>query len=493
MDIRNILNIIPKEESKNSNTFDGTLESIARVAGVDYKPKVVTFEGYTDDEVRELCHSKDHDCATTVNHPIYGKGKPVYESHAIPDDKGNVEWYDVQFKHGVERKVPAADMEIVTLEEHGAAKPKKKKAKEDAKSKKDSKSKEVKESEVEKTVNEELSEKDKDTEFASWLKKTHNKDVESLKGDEYVKVSKEFQSSKKKEESFKAKFDDMVAEAGKPDFLDLDKDGDKKEPMKKAAKDAKGGKKSGKKEMSDKQKKFFGKKKESVEEAAEVITAEKMPKKKDILMMCSKGMKVNEICKKYPNCDQKKLKEMCEACMSEVKAKKKNESVNEAKDGKMPSKAHVKKMCKDGMTKAEMCKMHPDCDQPKLKAMIDDCKKEMKESVNESVEVIKDPSNMSFVEMLKLVKESGGQQQIDPVDETLWNWAQRVATSKVEESEKAEIFAGMIYERNGGRFEMYDVMDEDGLTEAKKKTEEKKNCGCGQDPCITYGKKDKQK
>ena len=415
MDIRNILNIIPKEESKNSNTFDGTLESIARVAGVDYKPKVVTFEGYTDDEVRELCHSKDHDCATTVNHPIYGKGKPVYESHAIPDDNGNVEWYDVQFKHGVERKVPAADMEIVTLEEHGAAKPKKKKAKEDAKVEKDSKSKEVKESEVEKTVNEELSEKDKDTEFARWLKKTHNKDVESLKGNEYVDASKEFQASKKKEESFRAKFDDMVAEAGKPDFLDLDKDGDKKEPMKKAAKDAKGGKKSGKKEMSDKQKKFFGKKKESVEEAAEVITAEKMPKKKDILMMCSKGMKVNEICKKYPNCDQKKLKEMCEACMSEVKAKKTNESVNE------------------------------------------------------SVEVIKDPSNMSFVEMLKLVKESGGQQQIDPVDETLWNWAQRVATSKVEESNKAEIFAGLIYERNGGRFEMYVVMDEDGLTESKKK------------------------
>ena len=32
MDIRNILNIIPKEELKNQNTFDGTLESIARVA-----------------------------------------------------------------------------------------------------------------------------------------------------------------------------------------------------------------------------------------------------------------------------------------------------------------------------------------------------------------------------------------------------------------------------------------------------------------------------
>lgn len=426
MDFRNLLNKLPREEAKNENTFDGTLESIARAANVDYKPQAVVFEGYTDDEVRELCHSKDHDCATTVIHPLYGKGKPVYESHAIPDDNGNVEWYDVQFKHGVEKKVPAADMEIVTLEEHGAAKPKKKKAKEDAKVEKDSKSKEVKESddEVAKTVNEELSAKDKDTEFASWLKKTHNKDVEGLKGDEYVKVSKEFQASKKKEESFKSKFDDMVAEAGKPDFLDLDKDGNKKEPMKKAAKDAKGGKKSGKKEMSDKQKKFFGKKKESVEEAAEVITAEKLPSKKQVLLMCGKGMKKSEICKKYPNCDQKKLKEMIEACMGEMKESAKNK----------------------------------------------------KGSVNESVEVIKDPSKMSFVEMLKLVKESGGQQQIDPVDETLWNWAQRVATSKVEESNKAEIFAGMIYERNGGRFEMYDVMAEDTLTEASAAT-----CGCGTD------------
>lgn len=54
--------------------------------------------------------------------------------------------------------------------------------------------------------------------------------------------------------------------------------------------------------------------------------------------------------------------------------------VVEAED-KMPSKAHITKMCKDGKTKAEICKMHPDCDQGKLKDMIDDCMKEMKESV----------------------------------------------------------------------------------------------------------------
>ena len=74
--------------------------------------------GYTDDEIKELCHSKDHNCAITVNHPEWGLGKPVYESHAIPDDEGNVEWYDVQFKHGLEKKVPASDMEVIEEAHH---------------------------------------------------------------------------------------------------------------------------------------------------------------------------------------------------------------------------------------------------------------------------------------------------------------------------------------------------------------------------------------
>lgn len=59
----------------------------------------------------------------------------------------------------------------------------------------------------------------------------------------------------------------IYAEGKKPDFLDLDKDGDKKEPMKKAAADKGDDKSSNKKGMSDKQAKYFGKKSESVEEA----------------------------------------------------------------------------------------------------------------------------------------------------------------------------------------------------------------------------------
>ena len=81
--------------------------------------------GYTDEEIRELCHSKDHNCAVTVIHPEWGKGKPVYESHAIPDDEGNVEWYDVQFKHGLEKKVPASDMEVIEESSHMGSKKKK--------------------------------------------------------------------------------------------------------------------------------------------------------------------------------------------------------------------------------------------------------------------------------------------------------------------------------------------------------------------------------
>jgi hypothetical protein len=149
-------------------------------------------------------------------------------------------------------------------------------------------------------------------------------------------------------EAFNEKFSKMV-EAAKPDFLDVDKDGDKKEPMKKAAKEKGGEKKDGKKGMSDKQAKYFGKKNES----------KMMPKGK-------------------------------------------------------------------------------------------------KRPVKESVE-----QKLSFKDMMKLVVESGGQQQIDPLDKELFAWAERVAKTKLGEGMKAEVYAGMVYERMGGVFEMYDVLSED--------------------------------
>jgi len=124
----------------------------------------------------------------------------------------------------------------------------------------------------------------------------------------------------------------------KPDFLDMDKDGDKKEPMKKAIKDKKA-------------------KKESIDEAEE-----KMPSKAEVMKCCKDGMSVAEICKKYPDCDQDKLKKMCKDCKDEMK-----ESVEEgafkkagakgdgsAKFDEMGCKKEMMKLNQSGCAKHEM-------------------------------------------------------------------------------------------------------------------------------------------
>ena len=115
-----------KADAAKSVKKDGSIK--AKVKG-DEKPMKLqagnygeNYEGFTDDEVRALCHSKDHDCATVVEHPIWGLGKPVHGSHAIPTDDGYVEWYDVEFKHGVEKKVMAEDVKVIKNAHHGAEK-----------------------------------------------------------------------------------------------------------------------------------------------------------------------------------------------------------------------------------------------------------------------------------------------------------------------------------------------------------------------------------
>lgn len=174
-------------------------------------------------------------------------------------------------------------------------------------------------------------------------KKGRKRSNEAIDAEEFKGKFAKMVEAKKEEKSKKEK---KMDEASKPDFLDLDKDGNKKEPMKKAAADKGGDKKDGKKGMSAKQEKYFGKKNESVKTSKKVVA--------------------------------------------------------------------------------------------------------------ESVE-----TKLSFKQMVQLVQESGGQQQIDPIDKELFNWANRVAVNKLGEGMKAELYAGLIYERNGGVFEMYDVLSED--------------------------------
>ena len=77
-----------------------------------------------------------------------------------------------------------------------------------------------------------------------------------------------------------------------------------------------------------------------------------------------------------------------------------------------------------------------------------------KKAVKESIE-----PKLTFKQMVTLVQESGGQQQIDAVDTELFAWAQRVASAKYE-GVKQELYAGMVYENMGGEFRMFDVLSE---------------------------------
>ena len=117
-----------KADSAKSVKKDGSIK--AKVKG-DEKPMKMAAEnndGFTDDEIRSLCHSKDHDCAEVIEHPVWGKGKPLHGQHAIPTADGYVEWYDVQFKHGVEKKVMAEDVKVLKMGSHDEEKMPKTKA-----------------------------------------------------------------------------------------------------------------------------------------------------------------------------------------------------------------------------------------------------------------------------------------------------------------------------------------------------------------------------
>jgi hypothetical protein len=84
--------------------------------------------------------------------------------------------------------------------------------------------------------------------------------------------------------------------------------------------------------------------------------------------------------------------------------------ISEAKDNKeqsdkkeCPPMSHVKKMCQDGMSTAEICKMHPDCDQTELKQMVADCKEKMDKAAKELNE-----ADAEFNESIQRMREIAG-------------------------------------------------------------------------------------
>jgi hypothetical protein len=144
-----------------------------------------------------------------------------------------------------------------------------------------------------------------------------------------------------------------------------------------------------------------------------------------------------------------------EKFMNMVKGKKEKKSDKKEESVKEAAKPDFLDMDKDGDKKEPMKKAVADKKKGAVKKESTMMPKGKKRPVKESVE-----TKLTFKDMVKLVQESGGQQQIDAVDQELFAWAQRVAKSKFQESTKAELYAGLVYERMGGVFEMYDVLAE---------------------------------
>ena len=300
------------------------------------------------------------------------------------------------------------------------------------------------------------------------------------------------------------------AKKAKPDFLDVDKDGDKKEPMKKALKDKevkeemevgqskktagggtvtktatgiihKGKKYGGEEEKSDDDedehpadKKAKKAKKESIDteqfkakfaKMVEAKTQQIDPEVKSNLHKAHKAQydyqhtgsadaakTAKHYAKKAKDAAAKQGREVYET--ESVADKKKGavgKKVEEGKDEGKPGKMFAKIAKKAGEKYGSKAAGERVAGAVRKKVLAKESK-----MVAESVE-----PKLSFKDMVKLVQESGGQQQIDAKDEALFAWAQRVAAAKFTESTKQELYAGIVYERMGGVFEMYDVLAED--------------------------------
>ena len=145
-------------------------------------------------------------------------------------------------------------------------------------------------------------------------------------------------------------------------------------------------------------------------------------------------------------------------------------------EGKMPSKKHVMDMCKDGMTKKEICDMHPDCDQGKLKAMIDDCKEEMKDSKEEMDEAHCNTKK-------KRTNESAIAEGVAQIEQRLLKEFAEFAEAKQEleeEPNEGNEFSGALaqakkdgkeeFEVDGKTYEVTEMFDKHDEVGSKKKT-----------------------
>jgi len=101
---------VNEEKKKISKNYAKMLKSQGKFDSSKYEVESAT--GVADQAVDK------HNCATHVYHEQFGEGQTIFSMHADPDEYGLIEWYDVMFEHGIEKRVPTSEMKVKKESSH---------------------------------------------------------------------------------------------------------------------------------------------------------------------------------------------------------------------------------------------------------------------------------------------------------------------------------------------------------------------------------------
>ena len=115
--VRNAIGLMQKMQ--DNTQLDGWVQSKLTKAS-DYLDSV---HDYLMNNTQDVDKQNEHWCAKHVYSDLFGEGIVLEGEHGNPDDYGNIEWYNVQFEHGVET-IFTEDIEILNASYHGHKKKK---------------------------------------------------------------------------------------------------------------------------------------------------------------------------------------------------------------------------------------------------------------------------------------------------------------------------------------------------------------------------------
>lgn len=105
--------------TRKPETFDdGGKDADMKKAEKKMKKEEVVVESPVAGVAAGSMEGDKHMCASKVMHKEWKEGRPLFSQHAEPSKDGSIDWYDVMFEHGIEKKVPTSDLEILVSESH---------------------------------------------------------------------------------------------------------------------------------------------------------------------------------------------------------------------------------------------------------------------------------------------------------------------------------------------------------------------------------------